>query len=170
LSDAVEEAAMAVSSEHQPASGTPITRAGAELLRAELAELVDIARPAALTRVHAAMESGDGSTEASDAQWVLDRVERRIELLEARLRTSRVVTDTELRSERIAIGHAVRVRRAGGRERSYVLVSPVEGDPRSGRLSSQSPLGQALLDHEVGDVVVLEQTGEEIEILEVGLP
>jgi transcription elongation factor GreA len=101
---------------------------------------------------------------------VLDRIERRIELIEARLRTSRVVTEDELLAESIAIGHAVRVRRAGGRERSYVMVSPLEGDPRSGRLSSRSPLGAALLGHRVGEVVVLEGTGEEIEILAVGLP
>ena len=146
-----------------------LTQAGFDLLRAELAGLVEVARPAALLRVQSAYESGgnDGSTELSDARWEQDRIEMRIRRLDAQLRGARLVTEAELRPDRIEIGHRVSVRRAGGVERSYVLVSPLESDPRAGRLSSDSPLGRAFLGGAVGQVVVLENSGEEITITEV---
>lgn len=146
-----------------------LTRPGFDLLRAELAHLVEVARPDALRRVHGAYESGggDGDSEISDARWEQDRIEMRIRRLQDQLRTARLITDGDLRSGRVAVGHRVDVRRAGGRERSYVLVTPLEGDPRTGRLSCESPLGRLLLDAAVGDVVVLEPTGEEITIVAV---
>lgn len=147
-----------------------LTRHGADLLRAELAELVEVGRPAANGRLHAAYESGDGDggAEASDAAWALDRIERRIARLEAQLRTAVIVDAADLDEDVIAVGHRVDVRRAGGIARSYVLVSPVESDPRAGRLSTDSPLGSALLGRRPGDVVVLPHNGEAIAITAVG--
>lgn len=147
-----------------------LTRRGADLLRAELAELVDAGRPAARRRLHAAYESGDGdgAAEASDAAWALDRIERRIARLETQLRSARIVERGDLDEGAIAVGHRVDVRRAGGLERCYVLVGPLEGDPRSGRLSVDSPLGSALVGRRAGDVVVLAPDGEAIEITAVG--
>ncbi len=163
---------MAVRHEDQLTMEVRLTRAGAELLRAELAELTDVARPAALRRLHAAHETGagDGSTEMDDTHWALDRIERRIQRLEGQLRSAHIVTEDDLAGDRIAVGHRVDVRRAGTGTRSYVLVSPVEGDPRAGRLSADSPLGRALLDRRVGDVVTLEHTGEEVTITGFGAP
>jgi transcription elongation factor GreA len=147
-----------------------LTRRGADLLRAELAELIEEGRPAANRRLHAAFASGDGDggAEASDAAWALDRVERRIARLESQLRTAVIVDAADLDEDVIAVGHRVDVRRAGGIERSYVLVSPVESDPRAGRLSTDSPLGSALLGRRPGDVVVLPHNGEAIAITAVG--
>lgn len=163
---------MAVRDDDQLTLEMRLTRAGAELLGAELAELTDVARPAAQRRLHAAYESGDtdGSTEMSDARWALDRIERRIRRLESQLRSARIVTEEDLAGDRIAVGHRVDVRRADGTARSYVLVSPVEGDPRAGRLSADSPLGRALLGRGVGEVVTLGHTGEEVTITGVGRP
>ena len=146
-----------------------LTQTGFDLLRAELAGLVEVARPDSLLRVQSAYESGgnDGCTELSDARWEQDRIEMRIRRLEAQLRGARLVTDMELRSDRIEIGHRVSARRAGGVERSYVLVSPLESDPRAGRLSIESPLGRALLGGAVGQVVVLEHNGEEVTITDM---
>lgn len=163
---------MAVRTDDQLSLEIRLTQAGFDLLRAELRELVDVGRPEALRRMQGAYESGgnDGSTEVSDARWEQDRVEMRIQRLESQLRNAHLVTDTELRSDRIAIGHRVEVRRADGSQRDYVLVSPLESDPRSGRLSSDSPLGKALIGRAIGDVVVVEHTGEEITVTSFGAP
>lgn len=157
---------MAVRTDDQLSLEIRLTQAGFDLLNAELKALVEVARPEALRRVHAAYESGgnDGSTEVSDARWEQDRVEMRIQRLEGQLRNAHLVTDTELRSDSIAVGHRVDVRRADGTDRSYVIVSPPESDPRSGRLSTDSPLGRALVGHAVGEVVILEQNEERITI------
>ena len=37
---------------------------------------------------------------------------------------------------------------------TYMLVSPVEADMAAGKISTKSPVGQALLGHAVGDTVV----------------
>lgn len=144
-----------------------LTQAGFDLLRAELSQLVEVARPEAQRRLHDAYESGaaDGSSEVSDARWEHDRIEQRIWRLDDQLRSARLITDGELRSDRVALGHRVDVRRDGGRECSYVLVSPLESDPRKRRLSSESPLGKALLGGAVGDLVILEPEGEPITII-----
>jgi transcription elongation GreA/GreB family factor len=44
----------------------------------------------------------------------------------------------------------------------------LEADPRSGRLSVDSPLGSALVGRRAGDVIVLAPNGEAIEITAVG--
>lgn len=162
---------MAVRDDEQLTLSVRLTKRGADLLRAELAELIDVARPAARRRLHAVYESGDGDggAEASDSGWALDRVERRIARLEAQLRSATIVDCDDLDDGVIAVGHRVDVRRAGGVERCYVLVSPVESDPRSGRLSIDSPLGSALLGRRAGDVIVLGHNDEVIEITAVGV-
>ncbi|MGD9734792.1 MAG: GreA/GreB family elongation factor [Solirubrobacterales bacterium] len=161
---------MAVQDDGQLTLTLRLTRRGADMLRAELAELIDIGRPAAQGRLHAAYESGngDGGAETSDAAWALDRLERRIARLEAQLRTAQIVDADDLEDDVIAVGHRVDVRRAGGLERCYVLVSPVESDPRTGRISIDSPLGGALLGRRAGDVLVLPHNDEAIEITAVG--
>ncbi len=160
---------MPVTSDDQLTFEICLTQSGFDLLGAELAHLVEVARPEALRRLHGAYESGDvdGSSEVSDARWERDRVELRIRRLQSQLRSARLVTESELRSDRIAVGHRVDVRRAGGRECSYVLVNPLESDPRARRLSTESPLGKALLGRAVGDVVVLDANDEEVTITTV---
>lgn len=109
-------------------------------------------------------------SELADALRQQDRLELRIRRLEDQLPTARIVTDDELADDRIGIGHRVDVRRGDGGERSYVLVSPAESDPRRGRLSSDSPLGRALSGRRVGDVVELEHNGERVTVIGLGIP
>jgi transcription elongation factor GreB len=45
-----------------------------------------------------------------------------------------------------------------------MLVGPDESDPASGKLSFQSPLGQALMKRKVGDVVTVKRPAGEIEL------
>ncbi len=39
---------------------------------------------------------------------------------------------------------------------TYQMVGPKEADPANGRISYESPIGRALMDHRVGDVVLVE--------------
>jgi transcription elongation factor GreA len=158
-----------VTTDGQLALDNALTPEGVESLRAELDELTSVARAASRRRVQAAFESG-GDVELADALREQDRIEFRIGRLEDQLLTARIVTEAELADDRIGIGHRVDVRRADGSERSYVLVSPAESDPRRSRLSSDSPLGRALAGRRAGDVVVLEHNGERVIVLGVGIP
>jgi transcription elongation factor GreA len=41
----------------------------------------------------------------------------------------------------------------------YTIVGPAEANPREGRISNESPLGRALMDHRAGDKVKVDAPG-----------
>ncbi|HBG59153.1 MAG TPA: transcription elongation factor GreA, partial [Anaerolineaceae bacterium] len=41
----------------------------------------------------------------------------------------------------------------------YMVVGPAEADPRLGKISNESPIGRALLNHKAGDKVKVEAPG-----------
>jgi transcription elongation GreA/GreB family factor len=102
----------------------------------------------------AARASGDSAQRA--------RVERDLRYFTQRLATARVVAPAAA-VERVRFGVQVTLRGASGAEQSFRLVGEDEADAARGLLSWVSPLGQALLGHEVGDAVRF-QAGE-LEIL-----
>jgi transcription elongation factor GreA len=53
----------------------------------------------------------------------------------------------------VGVGSHVTVRWDDGEQESYVIVGPPEVDPRTGRISYQSPVGQALVGRRPGDSV-----------------
>ena len=68
------------------------------------------------------------------------------------------------------MGSKVKVKEYGFDPEEYVIVGHAEADPRLGRISNESPLGKALLNHKAGDKVKVEAPGGafEIDILAVG--
>lgn len=102
----------------------------------------------------AARASGDSAQRA--------RIERDLRYFTQRLATARVVAPAAA-AERARFGVRVTLRAESGVEQSFRLVGEDEADAARGLLSWVSPLGQALLGHEVGDTVRF-QTGE-LEIL-----
>ena len=102
----------------------------------------------------AARASGDSAQRA--------RIERDLRYFTQRLATARVVAPAAA-PDRVRFGVRVRLRNASGAEQSFRLVGEDEADAARGLLSWVSPLGQALLGHEVGDTVRF-QAGE-LEIL-----
>ncbi len=55
----------------------------------------------------------------------------------------------------VRLGAKILVRGADGEEETYVVVAPNDADPRTGKVSSQSPVGRALLGRRVGESVVI---------------
>jgi len=47
----------------------------------------------------------------------------------------------------------------GGEPEIYKIVGPVEANPRERRISNESPIGRALINHRVGDKVKIEAPG-----------
>jgi transcription elongation factor GreA len=94
----------------------------------------------------------------------------RIRDLEDKITRAVVINHNELDHRKALVGAAVRVlNRKTKKEVTYILVSPVEADMASGKISTKSPVGQALLGHEVGEVVVAKVPAGaiELEILEI---
>jgi transcription elongation factor GreA len=122
-------------------------------LEAEVARLETVDRAEMAERIKAARELGDLKEnaeyhDAKDAQAVL---ETKILRLRDQLRRAEVV-EAETGSDTVAFGSRVRLVE-GGRELDYTLVSPVDADAASGRVSVDSPVAKALLGARKGDMV-----------------
>jgi transcription elongation factor GreA len=146
-----------------PAPATPppemdareLTPDGAARLQAELDELVRVRRPEVVGRIRTAKEHGDlkENAEYHAAREEQSFLEGRIAALEARLRNAVIVTAPAAGS-RVGLGSVVTVDDDGESVR-YTIVGAAEADPRSGRISSSSPVGRALLGHDAGESITV---------------
>ncbi len=79
----------------------------------------------------------------------------RIRDLEDKITRAVVLDHSAMDHSKALLGAKVRVlNKKTKKEVEYTLVSPVEADMAAGKISTKSPVGQALLGHEVGDTVV----------------
>ena len=134
-----------------------ISREGLERLRAEVEELETTGRREGAERIRIAREWGDlkENAEYHDAKNSLALLERRITVLRERLDNAVVMeTDAEDRDEVVRFGSTVEVvDESSGRPAEYTLVGEAEADVGKGLLSSDSPVGRALMGARPGDVV-----------------
>ena len=131
-----------------------ITAEGLAALKAELAELEGPARTEMARRIGAARDEGDLKENAEYHQAKEDQalLETKIQRLQERLRRAQVVA-APTDGSKVAFGHTVTVTDAAGTERTFTIVGPTEADLKNGKLSSESPVAQALLGHGEGDAV-----------------
>ena len=104
--------------------------------------------------IKVARDFGDLSenSEYDDAKDEQATNENRISVLRQQLANC-VVVETPRKGGRISIGHVVTVVDAKGKEREFVIVGTAEADPKNGKISNESPMGKALMDHKKGDEV-----------------
>jgi transcription elongation factor GreA len=91
-------------------------------------------------------------------------LEGRIQELDFTLRNAIIVKTTDALKDVVAVGVHVTVQEEGFDPETYYMVGAKEADPRAGKISYESPIGQALLDHKTGDVVVAETPGGKIKL------
>jgi transcription elongation factor GreA len=132
-----------------------LTVEGSARLRAELHELTRVRRPDVIARIRTAKELGDLKENAdyTAAREEQSFLEGRVQALEARLRTA-VIVDAPAAGARVGLGSQVTVEDDGDTV-MYTIVGASESDPTSGRISSASPVGRALVGHDVGDEVTV---------------
>jgi len=144
-------------------SGESITPEGLDELRAEVDQLEGEGRKEMAARIKVARELGDLKENADYhiAKEDQAHLETRIKRLRMRLRDA-VVVEPEAGDDAFAFGRTAEVvDRGSGQTHTWTLVGPTEADMAAGRLSAESPVGQALRDSAVGvDVVVETPRGE----------
>jgi transcription elongation factor GreA len=142
-----------------------LTPDGAAKLSAELAELKGPQRDALARRLRDAIQMGDLSENADYHKAKEDQafLEGRIQELEYILHNAEVVEDSGPR-DAVRVGVTVVVQEEGFGPETYYMVGGKEADPRSGKISHESPIGRALMDHRVGDVVEAETPGGTIRL------
>ena len=150
-----------------------LTPEGLARLSSELDTLVQHRRLEVAERIRQAREEAHGdsgdSTAYEDAKTELAILEQRIAELERTLAEVDLVTDTESVHTEVSLGCHVIIRDAEGEQEEYVIVDHFEADPRLGRLSQTSPVGQALLGHHTGDEVTVDTPAGErrLKIVEI---
>ena len=134
-----------------------LTRAGLNKLENELHNLKVNKRQEIAEKIKEAREQGDLSENAEyDAAKDEQReIEERIVAIELLLKNAEVVDDAE--EGTINIGCKVKLfDKEFDEEVEYMIVGSTEANSMQGKISNESPVGMALLNHRVGDEVTVE--------------
>lgn len=132
-----------------------LTTEGAIKLRSELENLKGPKREEIAKRLRFAIQQGDLS---ENADYIVTKqeqgfVEGRIQELEQILRHATIIEENHDNPDVIEIGTRVTIQEEDFPPETFHLVGPNEANPREGRISHESPIGQALLGKRVDDEV-----------------
>lgn len=134
----------------------PMTQEGYQRLQEELKHLVRVERPKVVQDIAEARSHGDLS-ENAEYDAAKDRqgfVEGRIKELNDKIARAQVINPADINSDKILFGATVTLFDVdGGNEVTYKLVGEDEADLKEGKISVTSPVGRALIGHELDDEV-----------------
>ena len=138
---------------------TILTYVGLKALEEELENLKVVKRKEVAAKIKEAREQGDLSENAEyDAAKDEQRdIEARIEEIEKILKNAEVVVEDEVDFDKINIGCSVLVYdKEFDEEIQFKIVGSTEANSLQGKISNESPVGQALLGKKVGDEIEVE--------------
>ena len=122
----------------------PMTLAEKEKLEKELEELKLVRRPEVVERIKIARSYGDLS-ENSEYEAAKDE------------QAAEIVNSDAVAKNEVAIGKTVTIQEVGEDEKEvYIIVGSAGADAFAGKVSNESPIGQALIGKKKGDVVTIE--------------
>jgi transcription elongation factor GreA len=150
--------------------GIFLTLEGRGKLEEELEYLRTVRRAEVAERIQSAKDEGDIMENAAYdyAKEEQAFVEGRIQALEITLRQAIIIEGGS--TDEVALGACVTVVEQGGDTlEAYQIVGSVEADPTKGRISNESPMGKALLGHQVGDEVAVSTPGGILHFRIVGI-
>lgn len=139
-----------------------LTAEGKTRLEDELRHLREVKLPELTARMQDSAETGDND-DGSETEPLKDEyvtVEARIRDLELTIEQAEIIPEGSPDGV-IGLGSHVTVRSDDGDEK-WVLVGPEEADAPEGRLSSESPVGKALMGRIAGDSTTVTTPGGEI--------
>ncbi|HMR99813.1 MAG TPA: transcription elongation factor GreA [Anaerolineales bacterium] len=141
-----------------------LTPEGEAKLKAELAELTGGRREELAQRLRSAIQMGDLSENADYHKAKEDQafLEGRIQEIEAILRLAVIVEKKQ--SEVVVVGSRVTVQEEGFDPETFSMVGAKEADPRNNKISNESPIGSALMNHRAGETVEAQTPGGKLKI------
>jgi transcription elongation factor GreA len=147
-----------------------LTQEGVKELRGELEELISL-RSEIADRIKTAREFGDlaENMEYSAARQDQERNEARIAEIEHILANVQVITAPK-KDDKVVLGSLVKLESSAGKTKEFQVVGTVEADPLNGKISDESPIGQALLGKKQGDSVEIHTPAEttSYKVVEIG--
>ena len=145
---------------------TFLTKEGYEKLQQELDFLQKDRRQEVAARLR---EASDGEDLVENAEYEAAKneqafVEGRIKELKVLLATAKIISEGGT-SGLIQIGSKVTIQEEGSdKKESFIIVGATEANPSEGKISNESPLGDALLDHVKNDMVTVEAPDGEFNV------
>ena len=141
----------------------PITKRGAEMLKAELHKLKTVDRPAVIQAIAEARAQGDLS-ENADYDAAKERqgfIEGRIAEVEGKLSAAQVIDPASVDAGgRVVFGATVELEdEDSGAAVTYQIVGEDEADLKKGLIKISSPIARALIGKEEGDVAEVQAPG-----------
>ena len=137
-----------------------LTAEGLLELEEELAHLRDVKRPEVIKALKDARALGDLS-ENADYDAARDeqaQIEARIKTVEKMLENVKIITKAD--TSKVSLGTTVAIKYVDDDDDDegdeYKIVGSQEADPFESKISNESPIAQALLDHKVGDIVTVD--------------
>jgi transcription elongation factor GreA len=150
----------------------PMTPDGHQKLQEELEKLLKVERPRNIKDISEARAHGDLSENAEyhAAKERQSFIEGKIQELKTKLALADVIDPARISQSKTAFGARVKVMDLStDEERTFMLVGPDEADVKNGKISINSPVGKALVNKEIGEVVNIKAPAKtlEYEILEI---
>ena len=141
-----------------------ISQRGASAMQAEADQLYRVERPRVVNQVAAAAAEGDRS---ENAEYIygkkrLREIDKRLQFL-GKLLEEMVIIDPPRTTEKIGLLSWVVIEDEEGKRRAVRIVGQDETDARAGHISWRSPVGRALLNKRVDDVVNVTTPGGQVE-------
>ena len=144
-----------------------ITAEGLKAIQERLEYLKTTGRAQIAEQIAVARSFGDLSENAEydAARNDQAKLEGEILELEATVRNAVVVSDDEITNEKVNLGTTVRVLyEEDNSEEEYRIVGPSEADPMNNILSTDSPMGAALMGKKRGQIAIVEAPDGEIRL------
>ena len=141
----------------------PITKRGAESLKAELHKLKTVERPWVINSISEARAQGDLS-ENAEYDAAKDRqgfIEGRIQEIEGKLSAAQVIDPSELDAGgKVVFGSTIELQdEDSGDKVTYQIVGEDEADIKHGRVNISSPIARALIGKDEGDTAEVQAPG-----------
>ena len=138
---------------------TVLTRKGEQTLKDELNELKSVRRREVAEKIKFALSFGDMSenSEYDEAKNEQGMIESRIAEIEQTLAHAQIIDDDDISTEKVGIGTTVKILDVEmGEEMEFKMVGTKEADIDSGKMSDESPIGKAIMNHKAGEEVDVE--------------
>jgi len=150
-----------------------LTSRGRKNIEDQLERLVKVERHEVAERIRDAKDYGEltENSEYEAAKNAQAFVEGRIIDLKRILSSARVLSESDIPTDRVGLGTLVTVRDLDyGEDWTMTLVSPYEADPDQDRISDLSPVGKSLIGRQVGDMVAVKTPGgsTNYEVISIG--
>ena len=135
-----------------------ISKEGLEKLKQEFEQLKYKTIPEIAEKIDVAKQNGDLSENAEyhDAKEQMAFAQGKVFELQQKIDNAEIIEKTS-GSGKVEVGSSVTVQAEDGTEKAYQIVGATEADPLEGKISNESPIGSAFIDHVIGDEVEVEK-------------